>query len=563
MPAFEEIGKKLVENGTVAEEVFRDAAEKARQTRDSIYNLLLESGEVDETGLIQFIVENHNIPYTSLENFKVEKDVLSLIPEDVARRFRVLPLFEMGNKLIIAVSAPLDVYNRDFLQALTKYRIYQVLAPKKEIFDLIGKLYITVDSTQVSIRSLGDIDEEDEEKETYLQSLIKEAEKAPVVKLVNLILSQAIDHKASDIHIEPFDGKIILRYRIDGILYEYPAPPLPMHRAIVSRIKIISGLDIAERRLPQSGRTELEIRDSTVDMRVSIMPTIHGENVVIRVLDKTAVRLELESLGFDNVFLSRLEDLISLPYGILLATGPTGSGKTSTLYSILHKLHTPKKKIITIEDPVEFDFEGLTQVTVREDIGLTFAHILRQVLRHDPDIVMVGEIRDQETAEIAIRAALTGHMVLSTLHTNDAASAVTRLIDMGVPPFLVSSTLNGAIAQRLARRLCPNCREEYTPGPEILNEIGINPRRASEYNFYKPGGCPRCNQTGYRGRLAIGELLVVNEHIRSMIGANSSSSTLKQAGIRFGMETMRTNAYKRFAEGVTSWEEVLAITASD
>jgi type IV pilus assembly protein PilB len=404
---------------------------------------------------------------------------------------------------------------------------------------------------------------ETEEKESYLRDLIKEAEKAPVVKLVNFILTQAVEHKSSDIHIEPYEDRVHLRYRIDGALYDYPAPPPQMHRAIVSRIKIISALDIAERRLPQSGRAEIKVKDRMVDLRVSIIPTIHGENVVIRILDKASVRLDIETLGFDAAFLEKLVEAVSRPHGIFLVTGPTGSGKTSTLYSCLQYLHDPKKKIITIEDPIEFNFMGISQIPVREDIGLTFAASLRSVLRHDPDIIMVGEMRDLESAEIGIRCALTGHMVLSTLHTNDAPSAATRLIDMGVAPFLISSTLVASMAQRLMRRLCPYCKESYTPARDILDEIGVQPNKIRDYNFYTGKGCAKCSQTGYSGRTAAGEMFVLNEHIRGMINEGSSSTSLKQVAVRFGMETMRQNAFRKFREGLTSWEEVLRITTAD
>ena len=563
MPSLETIGKKLIEEHLVNSVDFDTALEQARQTKSSIYSTLIEAGFSNEENIYAFLERNYRLPFISLETFDVDKDALNYIPEDVATQMMIIPLFEIGEDLIISAPTPLDVYGRDYVEGLTKHRVRQVLSTKKDILGAIKRLYITVDSDS-GISSTDKKVKETEEKESYLKDLIKEAEKAPVVKLVNFILTQAVENKASDIHIEPFDDRVHLRYRMDGALYDFPSPPLTMHLAIVSRIKIISNLDIAERRLPQSGRAEIKVKDRTVDLRVSVIPTIHGENVVIRILDKSAVRLDLDTLGFDKEFLNKLKDAISKPYGIFLVTGPTGSGKTSTLYSCLEYLHDPRKKIITIEEPIEFDFLGISQIPVREDIGLTFAAALRSVLRHDPDIIMVGEMRDLESAEIGIRSALTGHLVLSTLHTNDAPSAATRLVDMGVPPFLISSTLIASMAQRLMRKICPYCKEEYSPSQEILEEIGMSSVvDLEETKFYLPVGCSRCNQTGYSGRLAIGEIFALNEHIRGLINEGASSTSMKQVAVRYGMETMRQASYRNYKEGSTTWEEVLRVTAVD
>ena len=560
MPSLEIIGKKLIEEHLVNSVDFEAALEQSRQTKTSIYTTVIDMGFSSEDKIYQFLERNYRIPFISLETFDIEKDVLNFVPEDLATQMMIIPLFEIGEEILLSAPTPLDVYSRDYIQALTKHKIVQVLSTKKDIFSAIKRLYITVDS-DAGMGTEEKKERETEEKESYLKDLIKEAEKAPVVKLVNFLLTQAVEHKSSDIHIEPFEEKVHLRYRVDGSLYDFPAPPLTMHRAVVSRIKIISGLDIAERRLPQSGRAEIKVKDRTVDLRVSIIPTIHGENVVIRILDKSAVRLDLDTLGFDKEFLNKLKEAVSKPYGIFLVTGPTGSGKTSTLYSCLQYLHDPKKKIITIEEPIEFDFTGISQIPVREDIGLTFASALRSVLRHDPDIIMVGEMRDLESAEIGIRSALTGHMVLSTLHTNDATSAATRLIDMGVPPFLISSTLIASMAQRLMKKLCPYCKEAQKPSQDVLEEIGSTSNQNLE--FFVPQGCSRCNHTGYSGRIALGEIFLLNEHIRGMINEGASSTSLKQVAIRYGMETMRQNSFRKFREGVTSWEEVLRVTAVD
>jgi type IV pilus assembly protein PilB len=562
MPEVGEIKNKLMELGIIDEKSFDEALEKSRNTKLSVYHYLVEKNFVNEDRLIDFIREHYQLPFIKIPNFNLDNELLHLIPEDVAQKYKIIPIFRIGSVLTVATTSPMDVYTRDYLQTITGCRIKQVLASLTEINDAINQVYITIGTARVNLGN--GADEASLEKESYLQSLIREAEKAPVVKIVNQILTQAIDMKASDIHLEPYVDRLDIRYRIDGNLREFPAPPLSLLPAVITRIKIISKLDIAEHRLPQSGRCEINLRENVVDLRVSIMPTIHGENIVIRILDKTAVRLDLELLGFDGTFLKRLNQIIAKPYGLILVTGPTGSGKTSTLYSILRKIYTPEKKVISIEDPVEYEFKGITQIAVKEDIGLTFSSILRQVLRHDPDIVMVGEMRDAETAEIGIRSALTGHLVLSTLHTNDAPSAVTRLVDMGIPPFLVASTLLGTMAQRLLRRLCPYCKTEYTPPDQVLQEIGVGKKtRDKKPVFYEPGNCNRCNGSGYSGRIATGEIMIVDDTIRSMVGSSSDSAVLKRTAVESGMETMRTNAYRRFLEGVTSWEEVLALTASD
>jgi type IV pilus assembly protein PilB len=561
MPEVGEIRKKLLEFNIVDIDVINDALEKSKQMKLPVYHYLMENKIVSEDKLIDFLRNQYRLPYVDIPNFNIDSTLLHLVPEEVAQKFKILPLFRIGNEMTVATASPLDVMTRDYLQAITGCRIKQVLAALQEICSTLSRVYISVDNSSDSIDDISD--KITSEKETYLQGLIQEAEQAPVVKLVHQVLTQAVELKASDVHIEPFADRIDVRYRIDGTLRDFPSPPLSLLSALVTRIKIISNLDIAEHRLPQSGRCEIECREKTVDLRVSIMPTIHGENVVIRILDKTAVRLDLEVLGFDENFLRRLRSVIQKPYGLLLITGPTGSGKTSTLYSILRTIYNPGKKIISIEDPVEYEFRGITQIAVKEDIGLSFGSILRQVLRHDPDIIMVGEMRDSETAEIGIRSALTGHLVLSTLHTNDAPTAVTRLIDMGIPPFLAASTLLGTMAQRLMRKLCPYCKTQYVPLEPVMKETGIDSKDYDRFVFYEPGNCNHCTGTGYSGRIAIGEMMLIDDNIRALIGNSASSDALKRASIESGMETMRKNAYKRFMEGVTSWEEVLALTALD
>jgi type IV pilus assembly protein PilB len=561
MPEVGEIRKKLLEFNIVDRDVINEALEKSRQLKLPVYYYLMENKIINEDRLIDFLRDQYRLPYINIPNFNIDISLLQLVPETVAQKFKILPLFRIGNEITLATASPLDVLTRDYLQAITGCRIRQVLASLQEISNALNHVYITVDTSAEC--SDDDSNKTSAEKETYLQGLIQEAEQAPVVKMVSQILTQAVELKASDIHIEPYADRIDVRYRIDGSLRDFASPPLSLLSALVTRIKIISNLDIAEHRLPQSGRCEIDSREKTIDLRISIMPTIHGENIVIRVLDKSAVKLDLGSLGFDENFLERLRSVIQKPYGLILVTGPTGSGKSSTLYSILKTIYNPRKKVISIEDPVEYEFKGITQVAVKEDIGLTFSSVLRQVLRHDPDVIMVGEMRDSETAEIGIRSALTGHLVLSTLHTNDAPSAVTRLVDMGIPPFLAASTLLGAMAQRLMRKLCPYCKTQLKSYEKIIEEIGIRNKGDNEFKFYEPGSCNHCTGTGYSGRIAVGEMMIIDDNIRSLIAENTNSETIKRASVEAGMTTMRKNACKRFMEGVTSWEEVLALTALD
>jgi len=411
-----------------------------------------------------------------------------------------------------------------------------------------------VDPTNVEVQAI-------RSEEIDIDRLATDSEDAPVVKIVNLVMVQAIREKASDIHIEPFQRSLKLRYRIDGELIQAESPPKALQLAITSRIKILAGLDIAERRLPQDGRFRIKVMGKDVDLRVSILPTAHGEKIVIRILDKTSLSGSLDQMGMDETTLGKFKKAIDAPHGMILVTGPTGSGKTTTLYSVLQELNNPQYNIVTVEDPIEYELAGINQVAVRSDIGLDFASALRSILRQDPDIVMVGEIRDNETADIAVKAALTGHQVLSTLHTNDAAGAITRLDDMGIEPFLIASSVLMTCAQRLVRRVCMNCREEFLPEPEMFEKLGLEPKK--DATFYRGSGCDRCKGRGYLGRIAIIEALPVSEPVRRLIIKRASSAVIKNQAVTEGMKTLRMAGVDKAIEGVTTLEEVWRVTAED
>jgi type IV pilus assembly protein PilB len=458
---------------------------------------------------------------------------------------------------------PLDLILLDNLKKLTGCEINPVIATKsdisKAIEDFYGKSLMLREAVEASYDLTGvaaSAEEISSEQELSLDKLIARAEEAPVVKLVDLIIRQAIDEHASDIHIEPFKDKMSLRYRIDGKLYEIPPPAKHLHLPIISRIKILSKLDIAEKRLPQDGAFLVKVEERPVDLRISTIPTIYGEKVVMRILDRSTIVLELNKLGFDTEQLQEIRRMIHMPYGLIFLTGPTGSGKTTTLYAILNEIKSPSKNIITIEDPVEYKLEGINQVQIKPDIGLTFATALRSFFRQDPDIMLVGEVRDLETAEICLRSGLTGHLVLSTLHTNDAASAVTRLIDIGIEPYLIAPSLLMVVAQRLVRKLCPDCKEAYEPTPQQLKSVKLKTDL-----IYRPNGCTKCNQLGYKGRLCIAEVMLINEQIRILIAQRESFQRIKdEARKATGMHTLYESAIKKVEGGITSLEEALAVT---
>jgi type IV pilus assembly protein PilB len=492
-----------------------------------------------------------------------DQNLENLIPKDFALKNTVLPLSLTLNSFTVAMFDPLDLILMDNLRKITGCEINPVIATRSDINKAIEKFYgkskMFEEAVEASYSAVNDevifIGEEDTDQELSLDKLIARAEEAPVVKLVDLIIRQAIDERASDIHIEPFKDKISLRYRIDGKLFEIPPPARHLHLPIISRIKILSKLDIAEKRLPQDGAFLVKLEDRAIDLRVSTIPTIYGEKIVLRILDKGAVALDLGQLGFVSKQLEQIRRAINLPYGLIFLTGPTGSGKTTTLYAILNEIKSPTKNIITIEDPVEYKLEGINQVQIKPEIGLTFATALRSFLRQDPDIMLVGEVRDLETAEICIRSALTGHLVLTTLHTNDAPSAISRLIDIGIEPYLITPSLLCVAAQRLARKLCPDCKEAYEPTPEQLGGIKLKTDL-----IYRPKGCAKCSQIGYKGRVCIAEVMIINEQIRDLISQRASFQKIREVARAGGMQTLYESSIKKVEDGITSLEEALSVT---
>jgi len=519
-------------------------------------------GYITSKELLEFLSERYNLPLADLSSALVEAGTLELIPPDVASRFRVVPLKRQGRVLSVAMANPSDFYALDDIKFITGLEVLPHIATEGMIKDAIGRLY---DNSQEALDKLmKDFAEEDvevvEQNEDADGNPLEE--NAPVVRLVNTIIADAVKRKASDIHIEPYEKNLRVRYRVDGALYEVMAPPPRMRGAITSRVKIMAELDIAEKRMPQDGNIKIRVHDRTIDLRVSSLPTIFGEKIVMRILDKGNLSMDLGKFGFEPVALKNLERSIRAPWGMVLVTGPTGSGKTTTLYSALSSINKADTNIITAEDPVEYNLEGINQVNIHESIGLTFAAALRSFLRQDPNIIMVGEIRDLETGAIAVKAALTGHLVLSTLHTNDAPSTISRLIDMGIQPFLVSSAVKLIVAQRLVRRICKECKEPVEPHPEVMDELGVPEKDRKDFTMHHGRGCEACSQTGYSGRQGLYEVLPISQTIARMIIEHSAIDDLKAKAEEEGMLTLRTDGIMKIKKGITTAEEVLRETAS-
>ncbi|MDQ7825261.1 MAG: GspE/PulE family protein [Candidatus Eremiobacteraeota bacterium] len=520
---------------------------------------LVEKGLIPSRSLLSLLSRHYHLPSVELELYHPQKASVDRLNESVMRRFTAIPLFELDDHLFVAVTDPDDLTIHDFLRQMTGLTVEPVIATKDSIIAAINKIFLTEEKTAQAMGTFAEKKEEEDNAEG-LEALMIEDESAPVIKLVNYMISQAVNLGASDLHLELFPDSVFLRYRVDGILYEFPPPPLHLYRAIVSRFKIISNLDVAERRMPQDGRASFRIGDDVYDLRVSIIPNVHGEGIVIRILATVGRSIDLEDLGFNTVMLDHYKKLIKRPFGLFLVTGPTGSGKSTTLYGTLKHIYTPKKKIITIEDPVEYQLKGITQIQVNSDIDFTFARGLRSILRHDPDIVMLGEIRDLETAEIAIRSSLTGHMVFSTLHTNDAASAVTRLLDMGIASYLIFASLLGVLAQRLVRRLCPKCRKKAELTRDELQAYGVS-YIPEEYEVFEPAGCQACGGFGYKGRLAVYEYLEITNAMRRLPASDVTPEVIKRLAVDGYFRALRDSALEKFFEGETSIEEVLSVTA--
>ncbi|MEW6107578.1 MAG: GspE/PulE family protein [Nitrospirota bacterium] len=517
----------------------------------------MELGYVSEEDITNALGIQFNLPVMHIEDLRIKPEVIDFVPEVIAKRFNIIPLFKISNELTLAVSDPTDINLLDIVSAETKCKVIPVIAPYSEISRAIERHYSRKIETQLFEKS------KESEHTEISRSEIEELKRAgvdlPIVKIVDRILIEAVEEGVSDIHIEPREDALTVRFRVDGILHEYLSYPIKMHPGIVSRTKILSSLDISERQKPQDGRIQVKIDNKEIDIRVSTLPTYYGEKVVMRLLNRASVRVRIEELGFSERNFSAFQELIKEPYGIILVTGPTGSGKTTTLYAALNEINSVGKNIITVEDPVEYQLPIINQVQINLKKDLTFANALRSILRQDPDIIMIGEIRDPETASIAAESALTGHLVFSTLHTNDAPSSITRLTDMGVEPFLLSPSLLGIIAQRLVRKICTDCKEEYSPALQELGAVGLS-TPVENLKFYKGIGCDNCSHSGYKGRTGIHEILVVDERIRELITHRASADVIRQEASRKGFKDMRFDGLKKVISGMTTVEELLRVT---
>ena len=566
------LGRILVKMGILTREKVHEclAVQKKKGGGILLGQVMLELGLIDEKQLRRALAAQRGMEYVDLAGVELRQEVISQIPAQMANAYRVVPLQydKSQNSMVVAIDSPDNFKATDDLSTLMGFKVNAKVASPADLDEVLKKYY---SKEEESINDLiGELEHDDflaefqgRDQSIDLDELKELAESNPVKKLLNLVLLQAIKDKASDIHFEPFETEFKMRYRIDGVLYEMVPPPKHIAVALSSRIKVMANLDIAERRLPQDGRIPLTVQGNPVDLRVSVLPTMFGESVVLRVLDRSQLDLKLDNLGLDSNDLMITRQLIQKPNGIIIVTGPTGSGKTTTLYSALKELNTIDSKLITTEDPVEYDIDGIIQVQMKPDIGLTFARCLRHILRQDPDIILVGEIRDLETAEIAAQASLTGHIVFTTLHTNDAPSAIARLLDLGLEPFLITATLEGLIAQRLVRKICRNCKEPYEPTEEQLLELDLTPEVVRGKTFYYGRGCDRCNNTGYRGRMGIFEIMTFNDEMRELVMNHASTNVLRNAARKGGMRMLREKGLNAIYNGLTTIEEVVKETVME
>jgi type IV pilus assembly protein PilB len=565
----ERIADVLIEDGLLLPSQLEEAVGLQQKEGGRLLKILTDKQFVTDQDMTVSMGRCLNTPLINLSKVRVPEEIMSLVPRELAKANKLVPIARLNGKLFVAMADPTNVLAVDDVKRRVQLDIIPMIATERAVSDALAgvhhgsaKMAEVLKQAAEEAAAADDVEVQSKRNdEIDLDRLATDSEDAPVIKIVNLILVQAVKEKASDIHIEPFQKILKLRYRIDGELIAAESPPKALQLAITSRIKILAGLNIAERRIPQDGRFRIKVLGKDVDLRVSILPTAYGEKIVIRILDKAALTGSIDQMGMDESTLDKFKKAIDAPHGMILVTGPTGSGKTTTLYSVLQELNSPQYNIVTVEDPIEYELTGINQVSVRNDIGLDFASALRSILRQDPDIVMVGEIRDNETADIAVKAALTGHQVLSTLHTNDAAGAITRLDDMGIEPFLISSSVIMACAQRLVRRICSNCREEFVPEPEMIGRLGVEMPEGAV--FYHGGGCDRCKHRGYLGRLALIEALPVSEAIRRLIIKRASSAVVKNQAISEGMRTLRMVGIDKALEGVTTLEEIWRVTAED
>jgi type IV pilus assembly protein PilB len=556
------INRKIIKSSDI-EKIHQKQEEKGF----SIQNIVISMGLIKKKEMMEILSQEISIPYVELDGKVFDPSIVAMLPENLSRKHRLVTIDKKEDKLVVAMANPLDVYTQDEIKIKIGYEIEPRLAFSDDINKVLDLVYGVTENWQQmigEINSLAVSAVEDSSEEMDISKSVSQSNEAPVISLVNLIMLRAIKEGASDIHIEPYGDKSLkVRYRIDGVLHDIMSPPRNLHMAIISRIKIMSNMNIAERRLPQDGRIKVQVHGREVNFRVSTIPAVNGESAVLRILDPAQIMLDLKTIGFSKYNLQKYQELIEKPNGILLVTGPTGSGKSTTLYATLNILNSTEKKIMTIEDPVEYRLDGINQLQAKPKIGLTFAAGLRSFLRQDPDIMLVGEIRDRETAEIAIQSALTGHLVLSTLHTNDAPSSIIRLVDMGIEPFLISSSVIGVIAQRLVRTICPYCKKEIPLSPEIQKIMAEFKIEHDEMKIFRGEGCQHCKQTGYKGRTAIFELMVVNENIREMIYKNAPLSEIREIAInKNGMVTLKEDGIRNIVQGITTIEEVIRATST-
>jgi type IV pilus assembly protein PilB len=567
------LGDVLVKTGKISAQQLQEGLAVQKEKGGRIGSVLVKMGLLTEKELVEFLSQHFGVPAIDLARVEIDETVIKVVPAEVARKYMILPVAKVGAKITLAMIDPTNVFAMDDIKFMTGYNVEPVVASESAIRLAIDKHYGSTHAIELK-KVMDDLSEPtqadpslevlDEDQELDLDTLEKESEEAPVVRLVNIILTDAIKRGASDIHIEPYEKSYRVRYRIDGVLYEMMHPPIRLREAITSRVKILAKLDIAEKRLPQDGRikikTRIQERVKDLDYRVSVLPTIFGEKIVMRLLDKDNLMLDMTRLGFETDSLRRFEQAILKPYGMVLVTGPTGSGKTNTLYSALSRINTTDVNIITAEDPVEFNLPGINQVQMKEQIGLNFAAALRSFLRQDPNIILVGEIRDFETAEVAIKAAMTGHLVLSTLHTNDAPSSINRLMNMGIEPFLVATSVHLIVAQRLVRRICSGCKEAIDVPPQALINIGFGEKESKTLKLFKGRGCDRCSSTGYKGRVGLYEVMEIGDEVRELILSGASAVELRAKAIENGMITLRGSGLQKIREGLTTIDEVVRET---
>ena len=563
----ERLKQILINSNLISPGQLEQALKVQKKKGGRLGDILVEMGYINKKDLMLTLSQELNIPPVDLSKLQIKPEIIKLIPKQLVQHYGLVPVSRIGKTLTVAMSDPLNVFAMDDIKVLTGLSIRPIIGTEKSIERAIEQYYqaptaeIMEDIIKDAAKSRMELIEDAGEEALDSRDLLSLAQETPVIRIMNALLSEAIKRRASDLLIEPLENSLRVRYRVDGILEESAAPPRSMQNALISRIKVMSQLNIAERRLPQDGRFKVKIGERMVDFRVSIIPSSFGEKAALRVLDKKALMLEVDKLGFQQDSVKRIKEASFRPHGMILICGPTGCGKTTTLYSILKCIDRPEKNIISVEDPVEYQLSGINQVTYREDIGLTFASALRSILRQDPDIIMVGEIRDSQTADIAIKAALTGHLVLSTLHTTDAAGSIVRLLNMGIEGFLIASTVIMVAAQRLVRKLCPDCKEPYELGQDLKKKLGLT--QAGKSVFYRPKACKACNSTGYSGRIGIIEVLVLTPAIKELVMKKASEAEIKIAARKAGMATLRENGLAEVKAGITSLEEVMRVTTAD